>query len=58
MQAFLWLWQAGATLCPGAQASRCGGFSCCGAQALGHAGFSSCDSWSLEDRLHSCDTWV
>ena len=27
--------QAGATLCCGAQASRCGGFSCCGAQALG-----------------------
>ena len=25
----------GATLCCGAQASHCGGFSCCGARALG-----------------------
>ena len=29
---FLQLQQAGATLCCGAQASPCGGFSCCGAQ--------------------------
>ena len=28
MQAFLWLWRAGATLRCGAQASHCGGFSC------------------------------
>ena len=27
--------RAGATLCHGAQASHCGGFSCCGARALG-----------------------
>ena len=33
--AFSKLWGAGATLCWGAQASRCGGFSCCGAPALG-----------------------
>ena len=31
-------WRAGATLCCGARASHCGGFSCCGARALGHAG--------------------
>ena len=32
---FLQLRQAGATLCCGARASHCGGFSCCGARALG-----------------------
>ena len=32
---FLWLRQVGATLCCGAQASHCSGFSCCGAWALG-----------------------
>ena len=32
---FLQLRRAGATLCCGARASHCGGFSCCGAQALG-----------------------
>ena len=32
---FLQLWRAGATLCCGAWASRCGGFSCCRARALG-----------------------
>ena len=26
---------SGATLCCGARASHCGGFSCCGARALG-----------------------
>ena len=31
---FLWLRQAGATLCCGAQASHCGSFSCRGARAL------------------------
>ena len=31
----------GATLCCGAQASHCGGFSCYRAQALGLTGFSS-----------------
>ena len=35
---FLQLWQAGATLRCGAQASHCGGFSCCGAWALGSQG--------------------
>ena len=34
-RAFLWLWQVGATLCCGVQASHCGDFSCCRAQALG-----------------------
>ena len=32
---FLSLRRAGATLCCGARASHCGGFSCCGARALG-----------------------
>ena len=32
---FLQLRRAGTTLCCGARASHCGGFSCCGAQALG-----------------------
>ena len=32
---FLQLQWAGATLCPGARASHCGGFPRCGAQALG-----------------------
>ena len=32
---FLWLWQVGATLCCGARASHCSGFSCCEAWALG-----------------------
>ena len=31
---FLQLPRVGATLCCGAQASHCGGFSCCGARAL------------------------
>ena len=40
---FLQLWRAGATLCCGAQASHCSGFSCCTAWALGTwVGFSSC----------------
>ena len=34
-QAFLQLQRAGATLCCGAWASHCSGFSCCGARALG-----------------------
>ena len=34
-QAFSKLLRAGATLCCGAWASHCGGFSCCGAGALG-----------------------
>ena len=32
---FLWLQRAGATLCCGARASHCSGFSCCRARALG-----------------------
>ena len=32
---FLELRRAGATLCCGARASHCSGFSCCGARALG-----------------------
>ena len=61
---FLQLWQVGATLCCGAWASHCGGFSCCGAQALGTARasvvvacrLSSCGSQVLECRLSSCGT--
>ena len=48
---FLWLWRAGATLCCGAWASHCRGFSCCRARALGARasvvaarGLSSCGS--------------
>ena len=58
---FLWLRRAGTTLCCGARASHCGGFSCCGAQALGAwasvvvaCGLSSCGSRALEHRLGSC----
>ena len=32
---FLQVWREGTTLCCGARASHCGGFSCCGAWALG-----------------------
>ena len=52
--------QAGATLCCGAWASHCGGFSCCGARALGMRalvvaahGLSSCGSRALECKLSS-----
>ena len=62
---FLQLWQAGATLCCGAWASRCSGFSCCGAWALGTwasvvaaCGLSSCGSQALQCRLSSCGAWV
>ena len=65
---FLQLRRAGATLCCGARASHCGGFSCCGARALGarlqkvwHVGSEvvargliSCGSRALERRLSSC----
>ena len=61
VQAFLWLWRAGATLHCGAGASHCGGFSCHGAQALGVQasvvvahGLSSCGLRALEHRLSSC----
>ena len=60
---FLQLWRAGATLCCGAQASHCGGFSCCRARAPGAQasvvvarGLSSCGSWASEHRLSSCGT--
>ena len=49
---FLQLWRTGASLCCGAQASHCGGFSCCRAQALGVRasvvahGLSSCGTWA------------
>ena len=62
---FLWLQQAGATLCCGALVSHCGGFSCCEAQALGSRasvvvvhGLSSCGSRALVCRLSSCGTWA
>ena len=55
------LQQVGATLCCGARASHCGGFSCCGAQALDAQasvlvarGLSSCGLRALEHRLSSC----
>ena len=58
---FLYLWQVGATLCCGVQASHCGGFSCCRAWALGTwasvvvaYGLSSCGSRALERSLSSC----
>ena len=51
----------GATICCGAWASHCGGFSCCEAQALGAQasivvarGLSSCGLRALEHRLSSC----
>ena len=50
--------ERGATLCCGARASHCGGFSHCGARALGARasvvvarGLSSCGSWALEHGL-------
>ena len=53
--------RAGATLCRGARASHCGGFSCCGARALAARasvvvarGLGSCGSQALERRLGSC----
>ena len=53
------------TLCCGAGASHCGGFSCCGARALGTRasvfvvrGLSSCGSRALEHRLSSCGAWA
>ena len=60
--------ERGTTLCCGAQASHCSGFSCCGARALGvwalgarasvvaTHGLSSCGSQALESRLSSCGT--
>ena len=62
---FLQLWQAGAILCRGAQASRCSSFSCCGARALSTRasvvvahGLSSCGSQGPEHRLSSCGVWA
>jgi len=46
VQAFSSWRRIGATLCRGAQASHCVGFSC-GAQALGHMGFSGCGAGTL-----------
>ena len=58
---FLQLQRSGATLCCGARASHCNGFSCCGAWALGMwasvvtaCGLSSCGARALEHRLSSC----
>ena len=55
----------GATLCCGARASHCSGFSFCGAWALGTQasvvvarGLSSCGSWALQHWLSSCGTWA
>ena len=59
---FLMHW-AGATLCWGAWASHCSGFSCCGAWTLsapasvvGAQGLISCGLGSLERRLSNCGT--
>ena len=43
--------ERGATLCCGARASHCGGFSCCGARALGTRA-----SVVMACRLSSCGT--
>ena len=58
---FLYLWQAGATLCCGVRASHCCGFSICGAWApdaqasvVAAHWLSSCGSWALECKLSSC----
>ena len=57
----LQLRRAAVTLCCGAWASHCGGFSCCRAQALGLRAsvvvacrLSSCGSWAIECRFSSC----
>ena len=61
---FLYLRQAGATLCCGARICHCCGPSRCGAWARGTRasvivtyGVSSCGSWALECRLSSCGAW-
>ena len=62
---FVQLRRAGATLCCGARASHCGGFSACGALALGTRasvvvarGLSSCGWRALECRFGSCGAWA
>ena len=46
---FIQLWQMGANIRSGTQASHCGGFSCCRAQSLGGRvaalGLGSCSVW-------------
>ena len=51
-----------ATLCCGAWASHCGGFSCCSTWALGHTGFSSCGMqaqqlWLAGSRAQAQQLW-
>ena len=60
-RAFLQMWRVGATICCGAQASHCRGFSCCRGRALGARAsvfaarrLSSCGSRALERGLSSC----
>ena len=55
----------GATLCCGARAFHCSGFSCCRARALGvwasvvvACSFGSCGSRAVEHRLSSCGAWA
>ena len=63
---FLYLQRAGATLCCGAWASHCSGFSCCRAQALGAQAsvvaahrLCSCGTRALERvGLSSCSAWA
>ena len=55
VQAFLWLWRAGATTHRGLWASHCSGLPR-EAWALGWEAFSSCSSWALENQLSTCGT--
>ena len=48
---FLWLPQAGTTLCCGVWASHCGGFFCWQSLSSRRAGFSRCGSRAVERRL-------
>ena len=43
---FLWIRWVGASLCRGARASHCGGFSCRRAQGLGGEGFIGRSTWA------------
>ena len=52
---FLYLRQVWATLCCGAWASHCGGFSCCGAWALGvRASVAPLHVGSSQTRAQTC----
>ena len=55
-QAFLWLWQVGATLHCGARAFSLPWFLLLWTMDSRCVGFSSCGSRALEHRLSSCGT--